>query len=163
MAKLIKENAFVAPDQWQLRGDEDTVTDFSIITLTRWQAEKEQLKSLAQAGKLALHLTSDQTADVLADDCHHFALICIDFPKFADGRGYSCARLLRERYRFKGDLRAVGDVLIDQLFFMNRCGFSSQALRDDQDEHDALAAFSTFSVSYQNDAHDPRPLFRRRA
>lgn len=163
MAKLIKNKAFVASDPWQLRTEEEAISDFSIITLSRWQAEKEQLQALAQAGKLALHLSSDQTADLLADECRQFALICIDFPKFADGRGYSCARLLRERYGFTGDLRAVGDVLIDQLFFMVRCGFSSQALRDDQDEQAALAAFSTFSVSYQNDVHDPRPLFRRRA
>ncbi|MBU2038989.1 MAG: DUF934 domain-containing protein, partial [Gammaproteobacteria bacterium] len=83
-------------------------------------------------------------------------------PKFSDGRGYSTARLLRERHGFKGELRSVGDVLIDQLFFMNRCGFNSFALRDDQDLNDALAAFATFTVCYQNDVNDQRPLFRRR-
>lgn len=163
MAKLIKQQAFAGTDAWQMRADDEAITDFSIITLARWQAEKEQLQAIAHDGKLALHLNSDQTADLIADECQQFAMIRIDFPKFADGRGYSCARLLRERYGFKGDLRAVGDVLIDQLFFMNRCGFSSQELRDDQDEQDALAAFATFSVSYQNDVNDPRPLFRRRA
>lgn len=163
MAKLIKHNAFVNADAWQMRADDEAITDFSIISLARWHAEKESLQLQAQSGMLGLHLNSDQTADLIGDECQQFALIRIDFPKFADGRGYSCARLLRERFAFKGDLRASGDVLIDQLFFMNRCGFTSQELRDDQDDHDALAAFATFSVNYQNDVNDPRPLFRQRA
>lgn len=109
-----------------------------------------------------LTLSSEQTADLVGERASQFERIEIDFPKFADGRGYSAARLLREKYGFKGDLRAVGDVLIDQLFFMARCGFSTFALRDDQDINVAFSAFNTFSDSYQNDVHDQRPLFRRR-
>lgn len=110
----------------------------------------------------ALRLNSDETADLVGENCQKFKRIDIDFPKFADGRGYSAARLLRERYGFTGELRSIGDVLIDQLFFMARCGFDSFDLREDQDIEDALKAFSTFSVTYQNDVHDQRPLFRRR-
>lgn len=113
-------------------------------------------------GDCALVLSSDQTADLVADRCQRFQRIDIDFPKFADGRGYSAARLFRERYQFEGEIRAVGDVLIDQLFYMQRVGFSSFALRDDQDLDDAMAAFNTFSLNYQGDAVDPRPLFRKR-
>ncbi len=106
---------------------------------------------------------SGETADLVAEQADQFALICIDFPKFIDGRGYSAARLLRERYGYQGELRAVGDVLIDQLFFMKRVGFNSFALRADQDVEDAITAFQTFTNPYQGDVNDPRPLFRRQA
>jgi uncharacterized protein (DUF934 family) len=162
MANLIKDRQLVANDPWQRVADDETITDFSIISLTRWQENQNELKPLAQAGKLAVHLESSETADLLGNDAQHFALITIDFPKFADGRGYSAARLLRERHGYEGELRSVGDVLIDQLFFMQRCGFTSFALREDQDLDDAIAAFNTFSVCYQNDVNDPRPLYRRR-
>ena len=130
------------------------------ITLTQWQEEKDALLSSGEA--LHLFLDSGDTADLIGADSKAFASISINFPKFSDGRGYSAARLLRERYDYTGELRAVGDVLIDQLFFMKRCGFDTFALRDDQEVDVALAAFGTFSVCYQNDVADQRPLFRRR-
>jgi len=133
-------------------------TELNQITLEQWQENKESLTGQM----LELHVTSDQTADLFGSDAAAFARISIDFPKFADGRGYSAARLLREKFGYTGELRAVGDVLIDQLFYMKRCGFDTFALRDDQELEDAMAAFSTFSVAYQNDANDQRPLFRRR-
>ena len=91
-----------------------------------------------------------------------FPLIAVNFPKFGDGRGYSIARLLRERYGFKGELRAIGDVLHDHLFFMSQCGFDAFALREDQDAQEALSVFGTFSDGYQTSALRPVPLFRRR-
>ena len=133
-------------------------TDLTPVTLTEWQENKGSLSGQ----KLELTLNSDETADLIADECQQFERICVDFPKFADGRGYSAARLLREKYGFKGELRAVGDVLIDQLFYMMRCGFSTFALREDQILEDAIAAFSTWTLNYQTDALEPRPLFRRR-
>jgi len=133
-------------------------SELTAITLTEWQENKESLTGQ----KLQLTLNSDETADLIGADAANFQRICIDFPKFADGRGYSAARLLREKYGYTGELRAVGDVLIDQVFFMKRCGFDSYALRDDQIVDDAIAAFSTFTSPYQNDANDQRPLFRRR-
>ena len=103
---------------------------------------------------------SDDPADV-ADDLDKLALIAIDFPAFTDGRGYSIARLLRERHGWRGELRAVGDVLRDQLFLMARCGFDTFALRDGVDVDAALAAFGDFSDAYQA-AVDRRALFERR-
>jgi uncharacterized protein (DUF934 family) len=149
MAKLLNTQAKLADD-----------ATLNTITLTQWQEEKDALLSSGEA--LHLFLDSGDTADLIADECKAFASISINFPKFSDGRGYSTARLLRERYGYTGELRAVGDVLIDQLFFMKRCGFDTFALRDDQEVDVALAAFSTFSVCYQNDVADQRPLFRRR-
>ena len=133
-------------------------TEHTTITLEQWQEEKASLTGQS----LELTVSSDQTADLFGEDAANFARICIDFPKFADGRGYSAARLLREKYKYTGELRAVGDVLIDQVFFMKRCGFDTYALREDQIVEDAIAAFSTFTNPYQNDVNDQRPLFRRR-
>lgn len=162
MGQLIKNGQFVGQDAWHLLDDEAILSDYALISLERWNSNIEGLTPLAQAGMLGLVLKSEETADMIGEICHQFAVIAIEFPKFTDGRGYSSARLLRERHGYKGDLRSVGDVLIDQLFFMKRCGFSSFDLRDDQDKDDALAALSTFSVTYQNDVQDKRPLFRRR-
>ena len=89
-------------------------------------------------------------------------LIALDFPVFTDGRHFSSARLLRERFGYKGEVRAIGDVLRDQLFFMQRCGFDAMAVRADCDAEDALLGLSGFSVVYQTSVEQPQPLFRRR-
>ena len=86
----------------------------------------------------------------------------MNFPKFGDGRGYSIARLLRERYGYTGELRAIGDVLRDHLQFMEQCGFDAFALREDQNIDEALRAFDDFSDGYQTSARRPVPLFLRR-
>ncbi|WP_028293540.1 DUF934 domain-containing protein [Oceanobacter kriegii] len=161
MAKLIKNGAFVSDDPWVRVADDEMVVENSIISLERWEHEQAELQPLASRGKLGVHLRSEQTADKLAEQCRNFAVIEIDFPKFVDGRGYSAARLLREQYDYAGDIRAVGDVLIDQLFFYMRCGFSSYALRDDQNEENALAAFTTFTQPYQAAVDSDKPLFNR--
>ncbi len=90
-------------------------------------------------------------------------VIAVNFPKYGDGRGYSIARLLRERYDYKGELRAVGVVARDHLQLMAQCGFDSFLLREGEDAQAALAAFDDFSESYQANAAQPVPLFRRRA
>lgn len=89
-------------------------------------------------------------------------IIAVNFPKYSDGRGYSIARLLRERYGYKGELRAVGVVARDHLQLMAQCGFDSFLLREGEDAQAALAAFDDFSESYQANAAQPVPLFRRR-
>ena len=89
-------------------------------------------------------------------------IIAVNFPKYGDGRGYSIARLLRERYGYKGELRAVGVVARDHLQAMAQCGFDSFLLREGEDVQDALRAFDDFSEAYQANAAQPVPLFRRR-
>jgi uncharacterized protein (DUF934 family) len=89
------------------------------------------------------------------------ALIAVQFPKFSDGRGYSTAALLRSRHGWRGELRAIGDVLRDQLFFLKRVGFDSFALRADRNVEEALASFSDFSDSYQGSVEPTLPAFRR--
>ena len=104
---------------------------------------------------------ADDPASV-ADRLDRVARIEVSFPKFGDGRGYSIARLLRERYGYKGELRAVGQITRDLLFFMESCGFDAFELREGEDPHEALAAFDDFSESYQASVKRPLPLFRRR-
>jgi uncharacterized protein (DUF934 family) len=109
---------------------------------------------------LRLELGDDPAG--VADRLGSAARVEVNFPHFADGRGYSIARLLRERYGYEGELRAVGDVLRDQIFYLSRCGFDAFLLREDQDPADALAAFNDFSEAYQASVERPEPLFRRR-
>lgn len=99
----------------------------------------------------------------LADHVGALDLIGVAFPKFNDGRGMSHAVLLRKRLGYRGQLRAVGDVAHDQLFYMARCGFDAFALRADQDPHAAVKAFADFGEVYQDAADRFTPIFRRRA
>ena len=110
---------------------------------------------------LVLQPTDDPA--LLAGKVGQAAVIAINFPKFGDGRGYSIARLLRERYGYKGELRAVGEVARDHLHAMAQCGFDAFQLREGEDPREALEAFGDFSEQYQATAAQPAPLFRRRS
>jgi uncharacterized protein (DUF934 family) len=98
----------------------------------------------------------------VAPELGRAARVEVNFPKFGDGRGYSIAKLLRTRYGYRGELRAVGHITRDLLFFMESCGFDAYELREGEDPHEALAAFEDFSESYQASVARPVPLFRRR-
>ena len=168
MATLIKERRIVA-DNWHLleRGPKGELPEVSahgkvIIPLALWLARREELLSRAETGTPGVWLDANEGPEAIADDVQRFPLIAVNFPKFGDGRGYSIARLLRERYGFRGELRAIGDVLHDHLFFMEQCGFDAFALREDQDAPEALSVFGTFSDGYQTSVLRPVPLFRRR-
>ena len=110
---------------------------------------------------VVLEPTDDPRA--LAERLPGLKLIAVNFPKYSDGRGYSIARLLRERYGYKGELRAIGVVARDHLQLLAQCGFDSFQLREGEDVQDALRAFGDFSEAYQSSAAQPVPLFRRRA
>jgi uncharacterized protein (DUF934 family) len=99
----------------------------------------------------------------VADRLAGAARVEVNFPKFGDGRGYSIARLLRERYGYKGELRAVGEVVRDHLYYMENVGFDAFLLRDGEDAQEALGGFEDFSEAYQASVSRPLPLFRRRA
>jgi uncharacterized protein (DUF934 family) len=166
MATLIKERRIVA-DSWRLlkRGPKGELPDAptqgdAIVPLALWLERREAF--LAYPGKLGVWLDANEDPESLAGDLLRFALVAVNFPKFGDGRAYSIARLLRERYGYKGELRAIGDVLHDHLYFMEQCGFDAFSLREDQDAQAALSAFDTFSDGYQTSVLRPTPLFRRR-
>ena len=109
-------------------------------------------KHVGENGALGVRLSPSDDPALIANDLEKLALIAVEFPAFTDGRGYSTATLLRERYRYIGELRAVGDVLRDQVFLMARAGFTTFALRDDQSVEKSLAAFNDFSSYYQRAA-----------
>jgi uncharacterized protein (DUF934 family) len=125
-----------------------------IVSLAQWQAQREAL--IARGTPLGIRLHSDQPPELIAADLVRFAVIALEFPKFRDGRAYSYARLLRERYGYKGELRAVGDVLLEQLFFMLRTGFDAFELTSQDPLGDYRTALADFSVWYQPTA-DGRP------
>lgn len=130
-----------------------------IVPLDAWARWVEH-PDPARPGRVGVLLKSDQRPEQIARR-ERAPLIAIEFPKFLDGRGYSSARLLRDRLGYRGELRAVGNVLRDQLFYMARCGFDSFALEAGKDIEGALSALDDFSVAYQGASDDPRPLFRR--
>ena len=111
--------------------------------------------------ELVLESTDDLAA--IADRIGSLTTIAINFPTYGDGRGYSIARLLRERYGYKGELRAVGEVARDHLHAMAQCGFDAFQLRAGENRQEALEAFDDFSEQYQATASQPAPLFRRRS
>ena len=163
---MIIKNKTVVNDDWcVLRlGENDTPetvqvpTGKIIVPLQVWQAQRDTLQARAQLG---VWLGSAERAEDLQHDLGRFAVIAVDFPKFADGRGYSIAYHLRVRLGYQGELRAIGDVLRDQMFYMQRAGFDAFAPRADKDIHEALKGLSDFSVTYQASADEAQPLFRR--
>ena len=152
---LIKDGQ-LADDTWRALDDHETVDAAAavIVSLERWQAEREALAG--RLGPLGIRLRSDQPPHLIADDLSHFALVALEFPAFTDGRAYSYARLLRQRYGFSGEVRAVGDVLRDQLLFLHRCGFDAFEMTGASALDDWREAVAEFSAFYQP-AADARP------
>ncbi|HWN39190.1 MAG TPA: DUF934 domain-containing protein [Gammaproteobacteria bacterium] len=118
-----------------------------IVSFDQWKAHRDEL--LKRGTELGIRLHSDQAPELIAEDLAHFAVVALEFPKFRDGRSYSYARLLRERYGFKGELRAVGEVLLEQLFFMLRVGFDAFDIQSADPLKDYRTALADFSVWYQ--------------
>ena len=131
-----------------------------LYPLAVWQAQRTAI--LERAQPVGVWLDNHEAPETLAGDLEHLAVIAINFPKFTDGRGYSTARLLRERHAFQGELRAIGDVQRDQVHNLRRCGFDAFELRDGLDIKEALLGFADFSEHYQTAVTEPQPLFRRR-
>jgi uncharacterized protein (DUF934 family) len=163
MPLLIKDRAIVE-DHWTLLRDATSLAGVPgetavIVPLALWKSQHEALAARKDVG---VWLKPDDDPDALAADIDSLPLIAIDFPRFVDGRGYSGARLLRDKYHFGGELRAIGDVLRDQLYYLRQCGFNAFAVRADRNVADALAGLDDFSDNYQNTTATPTPLFRRR-
>jgi uncharacterized protein (DUF934 family) len=132
-----------------------------LVNAALWLSDKA---GLLQSGKqIAVWLDSDQGADLIAADLPHLPLVALNFPGFMDGRAYSTAVVLRKHHGYTGEIRAIGDVLRDQLFYMKRCGFTTFDLKDSVKLEDAQRAFGDFSATYASTVEEPQPLFRRRA
>ncbi len=116
---------------------------------------------LDQSNATAVRIEAGDDVRLLAPYIDRLRLVEISFPRFRDGRGYSAARILREEMGYTGELRAIGDVLRDQLFSMQRCGFNAFATRQDRSIEDALKGLTVFSEVYQASVDQDVPLFRR--
>lgn len=161
--RIIKDRKIVEDDWQHVNGEVgDELPDGKIIvSLSRWKAERDDLLRRKNSG-LGVQLEPDEHADEIADDLAHLEVVALNFPVFRDGRGYSTARLLRDRHGYAGELRAVGDVLRDQIFYMHRCGFDAFEVSEGRDLDDALKAFDEFSVTYQPASDETRAIWKRR-
>ncbi|MEE8059106.1 MAG: DUF934 domain-containing protein [Pseudomonadales bacterium] len=160
MPNNIIKDGVIVEDQWQLL--ETAATDIPegavIVPVSVWNDQKDQLSGREQVG---VWLDSDESPQLIADDLDNFAMVAINFPAVADGRGFSYGRELRELHNFKGEIRAIGNFIRDQLFYLQRCGFNAFALNE-VDLEQALDSFKDFSECYQAATDQPEPLFKRR-
>ncbi|WP_297794154.1 DUF934 domain-containing protein [uncultured Marinobacter sp.] len=165
MPEIITKDGSIKQDSWVVvprpaDGESLDIPDQpALIPADLWLAGKEHF----EGRDIGVWFDSHDEPELLDGLVNELPLIAVNFPKFADGRGYSIARLLRERFGYQHELRAIGDVLLDQLQFMKRCGFDSYALREDKDASKAARALNFFSQGYQAATDTDVPLFRRRA
>jgi len=140
----------VIQDDWLFISDDTPLkADYNIVSIARWQQQRNQL---SQTKNLGLRLEPDVAIEDIANDLSHFQLVQLFFPVFTDGRAFTHARLLRSRYGFTGDIRASGDFMRDQVFYLNRVGISSFELNDQDNAQQIIQSMHDFSVNYQESA-----------
>lgn len=165
MPKLVK-NAKPEAHSWvTLRTEEDiSSADLSsgqwLVPFSVYQAD---IATYSDAERFGFWLESSADIESVKALAADRKVIAVDFPAFADGRGFSLARTLREHSDFGGEIRAIGNFILDQVFYLSRCGFDAFEFADDADLDKVTPFFSTFSESYQAGTDEPQPLFRRRA
>ncbi|MGP4843157.1 DUF934 domain-containing protein [Marinobacter sp. 1Y8] len=166
MPDVIRKDGIHSDDLWTLvsapvEGETLQLPDGpALLPVAVWDENQD---AFAGRNDIGVWFDSHDEPETISSDLTHLPLIAVNFPKFTDGRGYSIARLLRERHGYTGELRAVGDVLLDQLFYMKRCGFDSYVLRADKDINKADSCLNVFSNAYQAAVDVKEPLFRRRS
>jgi len=135
-----------------------------LVPISVWKAKKSCLiaREYEHGTALGIWLAPEDDVAEIANDIDDFTVIAVHFPKAADGRGFSTARLLRERHGYDGELRAFGDIGRDQLFYLKRVGFDAFVIGEGRSAEEALAAFDDFPEVYQASTDQPDPLFRRR-
>ena len=165
MPEIIRGGAVVA-DDWQILrpAPETPMAEVAIpagrvlVPILLWL---ERHAGLIACRDVGVWLAGADDPSPIAPWLTQLPLVAVDFPKFTDGRGYSVAYLLRSRFGYRGELRAIGDVLPDQLFFMRRVGFDAFAVRPDKDIQQALHSLQPFSDAYQGSWDNAIPAFRR--
>lgn len=160
MRKIILDRQLV-DDGWKYLDNDDSLMPGVdvVVPLARYKAERELL--LAHDAGVGVRIEPGEGVADIVPDLDRLPLVCVSFPTFYDGRGLSYARELRERHRYRGEIRAVGDVHRDVVHGMYRCGINAFDIREDKSIADALIAFGDFSTGYQGDVYDPRPIYRR--
>ncbi len=155
------KNRQIVDDAWQMIGVNDLLPESHfIIPFMRWKKERDMF--IDKRTNLGVCVNGGDNLEDLIEDLGLFSIIALEFPKYTDGRCFSYARLLRERYHYQGELRAVGNVLRDQLAFLERCGIDSIVLDVSEDLSEALRSFDDISVKYQSAADAMEPLYRYR-
>ena len=162
MSKRIILDRRIVDDPWQivLVGQAIPQDGDLVVPLDAWLSRRDALQG--RSGRTGVWLKPDDEPAELAAHIASLPLIAVQFPQFADGRGYSTARLLRQRHRYQGELRAIGEVLRDQLFYLARVGFNAFEIAAGKSIEDALAGLGDFSDAYQGAVDQPLPAYRRR-
>ncbi len=152
MALLINQQGLLLSDPWRLIFNREALDDIDhsarqhlLLALPLWMSHGEAVAECGHA--VGVWLGPDDEPEALADATEDVPVIAIQFHIFTDGRGYSQGRVLRERMGYTGDIRAMGDILRDQIYLLHKCGFSSFALRADQSPEEAVAALKDYSWS----------------
>ena len=158
--KLIKNGNFVEQD-FVTVGAEDTLPDGAVIVpLERWEAERDTLAT--RNTPVGVKLESGQHPEAIRDDLDKLSVVALDFPIYRNGRAYSYARLLRDRYGYEGEIRAVGNVLQDQFYFMVRCGFDALEVQDKITPEVFKQSVGAFTYAYQPSSDDRAPVLSLR-
>lgn len=163
LVKLTGARPTLANDTFVHLADEDAVPagdEGVILSLTRFQAEGPGL--IDQGRRVGVRVKSDEAVEALAYDLPRLALVALEFPKYRDGRPYSSAAVLRQRYGYKGELRAVGDVLREQAFYMVRVGFDAFEFADDTGPEDLAHVAGRYRHVYQAASDQRAPIFAER-
>ncbi len=156
------KNGAPADDPWVcIEGDEPVPGDVPVIVSPDWLLETSPDAAAKRSAPLGVTWPNDRPVSELVPHLGRLSLIALEFPVFRDGRAYSQARRLRERYGFKGEIRATGDVLRDQFSFMVRAGFNAFEVRKAKDAEAFIQALGEFSIRYQPDGSGA-PSFRAR-
>jgi uncharacterized protein (DUF934 family) len=159
--KQYLKDGLVVDNSWQLvAADVETLPSGDILVpVAYWQANQQQLAD--HSGNVGVWVDGHEEVEGFASSIATAPVIAINFPKFVDGRGFSMARLLRERFGYIGEIRAIGQFIRDQLYMMQRCGFNAFQFDSEIDLAAASKSLSDFSDSYQVAADQPEPLFKR--
>lgn len=167
MVKKLLDNGAIVLDNWSVFGDDIELNSIKeipqrkfLLSLKHWGEFRPQIVA-GDYEKFGIIINTDESPRLVASDLERFACIAINFPVFTDGRAYSHCRELREHFAYEGEVRAIGDVLLDQLYAMKRVGFSSFILRKQEESDKAKRYLSTFTFPYQGAVDDPRPMIHR--
>ena len=164
MHKLIKDGVLIK-NQWPLSKGPELPETQAMVSLQTWNQHHLMIQGPDSPirERIGLWLAADDQATDILGDLKLIPVIAIRFPAFADGRGFSTGRLLRERYGYDGELRAIGEPIRDQLSYLVRVGFNAFELADHYDPAEAIKSLCDFVENYQSSVDQPTPLFRRRA
>ncbi len=146
--KIIKDKKIIE-DNWTHLADNDEISDENItVSLGRWKEEKTKL--ITHEGNIGIRLSPSDKVEDIAGDLKQISIVVLEFPAFTDGRSFSHAKLLRYRYSYNGEIRAIGNYMPDQVFYLSSVGVNAFQLENTEELNTALSTMNDFTVSYQS-------------